>query len=117
MNFRTSSYTKPTANYDAWSEKQKKSVNLDAKAMSALFYALNKEDFNRVSTARSVNQIWQILQVTHEGPNKVKKFKISVPVHMFELFKMKENETTAEIITWFTDITNFLVALERNTLK
>jgi len=79
--------------------------------MSALFYALNKEDFNRVSTATSANQIWQILQVTHEGTNKVKESKISILIHTFELFKMKENETNTEMVTRFTDITNFLVAL------
>jgi len=54
-------YTKPTINYNAWSEEQKKSVNLHAKAMNALFYALNKEEFNRVLMTRSINQIWQIL--------------------------------------------------------
>ena len=73
--------------YDVWSEEQKKAVNLDAKVMNALFCALNKEEFNRVSTTRSVNQIWQILQVTHEGTNKVKESKISVLIHRFELFK------------------------------
>jgi len=35
-------------------------------------------------------------------------------VHRFELFKMKENETIAGIITQFTDITNSLVALEKD---
>jgi len=78
---------------------------------------LNKEEFNRVLTARSATQIWQILQVTHEGTNKVKKSKISVLVHRFELFKMKENETILEIITRFTDITNSLASLGKSTLK
>ena len=32
---------------------------------------------------------------------------------MFKLFQMKENETIAEMIIRFTDITNFLVALEK----
>jgi len=77
--------------------------------MNALFYALNKENFNRA--ARSANQIWQILQVTHEGTNKVKESKTSVLVHRFELFKMKENETIIEMVTRFTDITNFLASL------
>ena len=81
-------YTKSTTNYDAWSEEQKKSVNFNAKAMNALFYALNKEEFNRMSTAKYANQIWQILQVTHEGTNKVKESKISILLHRFELFKM-----------------------------
>ena len=105
--------TKPTTNYDAWNEEQKKSVNLDAKVMNAFFCALNKEEFNRVSAATSANQIWQILQVTHEGTNKVKESKISILVHRFELFKMKENETIAELVTRFTDITNSLVALRK----
>ena len=82
-------YTKPTTNYSAWSEEQKKSTNLDAKAMNALFCTLNKEEFNSVSTTTSVHQIWQILQVTHEGTNKVKESKIYILVHRFELFKMK----------------------------
>ena len=46
-------YAKPTTNYSAWNEEKKKSANLDAKAMNALFCALNKEEFNRVSTTRS----------------------------------------------------------------
>ena len=99
-------YGKSSTNYDAWTVEQKKSVNLDAKAMNALFCALNKEEFNRMSTATSAHQIWQILQVTHEGTNKVKESKISILVQMFKLFKMEKNETIAEMITWFTSITN-----------
>ena len=64
-----------------------------------------------MSTATSANQIWHILQVTHEGTNKVKESKISVLVHRFELFKMMENETISEMITSFTDITNSLASL------
>jgi len=109
-NIVEATYTKPTTNYSAWNEEQKKSANLDAEAMNALFYTLNKEEFNRVSTARSANQIWQILQVTHEGTNKVKESKISVRVHRFELYKMKEHETISEMITRFTDITNSLAS-------
>ena len=76
MKHSKSTYTKPTTNFNAWSEEQKKSTNLDAKAMNVLFYTLNKEEFNSVSTAKSVNQLWQILHVKHEGTNKVKESKI-----------------------------------------
>jgi len=54
-------YTKPTTDYSVWSDEQKKSVNVDAKAMNVLFCVLNKEEFNRVLTTTSANQIWQIL--------------------------------------------------------
>ena len=80
-------YEKPWINYDQWIEDQKKSINLDIKAMNSLFFALNKEKFNHVSTATSAYQIWQTLQVTHEDTNKVKETKISVIVHRFEFFQ------------------------------
>ena len=79
--------------------------------MNALFCTLNKEEFNRLLTARSANQIWQILQVTYEGTNKVKKSTVSILAYRFELFKMKKNETITEMFIRFTDITNSLVAL------
>ena len=53
-------YTKPTSNYTAWSDDQKKNANLDAKAMNTVFCALTKEEFNRVSTVTSANQIYHI---------------------------------------------------------
>ena len=79
--------------------------------MNALFCALDKNEFNRVSMATSAYEIWHTLEVTHEGTNKVKESKISVLVHRFELFKMKENETIGEMFTRFTDITNSLIGL------
>ena len=90
---------KPRTKYDQWSEEQKKTVNLDAKAMNALFCALNKKEFNCMSTVTSTHQIWQTLQVTYEGTNRVKEFKIFILVHRLELFKMEENETIEEMIT------------------
>ena len=47
-NIVEAAYTKPTTNYTAWSDDQK-NANLDAKVMNALFCALTKEEFNRVS--------------------------------------------------------------------
>ena len=50
-------------------------------------------------------------KITHEGTNQVKKSKINLLVHNYELFSMKENETIVEMITRFTDIVNGLEAL------
>jgi len=63
-----------------------------------------------VSIVTSAHQIWQILLVTYKGKNKVKESKISILVFMFELFKMKENESIAKMTT-ISDITNSLVAI------
>jgi len=104
-------YDKPTTPYSEWTTIQKTNANLDSKAMNALFCAMEKNEFNRVSTASNAHEIWHILEVTHEGTSKVKETKISVLVHRFELFKMKDKETIAEMFTRFTDITNSLIAL------
>ena len=112
-NIVEAAYTKLTTNYSAWSDDKKKNANLDAKEINVLFYTLTKEEFNRVSTITSANQIWHILQVTHEDTNKVKESKISVLVHMFELFKVMENETISEMIIRFTDITNSLASFRK----
>ena len=55
-NIVESSYTKPTTNYLAWNEEQKKTANLDAKAMNTLFYALNKEDHNTLYNLSSTRR-------------------------------------------------------------
>src|SRR5436190_19663277 len=104
-------FSAPTTSVDQWTQVEKKNVLLNSKAMNALFCALNKDEFNRVSICKSANEIWHILEVTHEGTNKVKQSKISVFVHRFELFKMIEGETISEMITRFTDITNSLIGL------
>ena len=49
--------------------------------------------------------------IRDRGINEAKESKISILDHRFELFKMKENETIAKMITWFTNISNSLVAL------
>ena len=55
--------------------------------------------------------------MTHEGTNQVKKSKINLLVHNYELFFMKDNETIIEMITMFIDIVNDLAALENNYKK
>ena len=82
-----------------------------SKVMNALFCAMDKNEFNRLSTSTSAHQIWHTLEVIHEETNKVKESKFSILVHMFELFKMKDKETIMEMFTRFTDITNSLIAL------
>jgi hypothetical protein len=102
---------KPTTPFNEWTLVEKTNANLDSKAMNALFCAMDKNEFNRVSTSSSSHQIWHTLEVTHEGTSKVKDSKISVLVHRFEMFKMNEKETISEMFTRFTDIINSLIAL------
>ena len=104
-------YTSPSADYSLWSDEEKKMANLNAKAMNALYCAIDQNEFNRISICESAYDIWHSLEVIHEGTNKVKEAKISSLVRKYELFKMNKDEPITEMFTRFTNITNDLKSL------
>ena len=52
-----------------WNDQDKKSAQLNAKAMNVLYYVLDANEFNRISVGTSAKEIWDILEVTHEKIN------------------------------------------------
>ena len=46
--------------------------SMDDKAMNTLYCALNKNEFNRISSCKKARDIWHTLKLTHEGNNQVK---------------------------------------------
>ena len=94
-----------------WSELEKRKMSLNSKAMNALFCALDKKEFHRVSSCESAQEIWNKLEVVYEGKNQVKESKISRYTRQYELFQMKQNENVYSMYTRFTDIVNTLSAL------
>jgi hypothetical protein len=65
---------------------------MDTKAINTLYYALSISEFNIIISWWKATDIWHALEVTHEGTNQVKEFKINMLVHQYELFKMFLNE-------------------------
>ena len=94
-----------------WNDLEKKTFSLNAKAMNALFCALDKNEFNQVSTCETTFDIWNTLEITHEGTNRVKDSKINLLMHDFELFRMKPSKTIIDMCTHFMDVVNGLKAL------
>ncbi|KAH9763597.1 Integrase catalytic domain-containing protein [Citrus sinensis] len=94
-----------------WSELEKRKMSLNSKAMNALFCALDKKEFHRVSSCESAQEIWNKLEVVYEGTNQVKETKISRYTRQYELFQMEQNENVYSMYTRFTDIVNTLGAL------
>ena len=89
-----------------WDDHDKRMTQLNTKAINVLYCALNVNEFNRISTCNSAKEIWDRLEVTHEGISQVKESKISILVHKYELFKMELNESTSGIYIRFIDIVN-----------
>ena len=101
MLFRSEESTKPEKE---WDEVDKKLAQLNAKAMNVLYCVLDANEFNRISTCASAKEIWDRLEVTHEGTNQVKESKINMLVHKYELFKIEHDESITAMFTRFTDI-------------
>ena len=59
-------------------------------------------------------EIWDKLQVAHEGTNEVRETKMNMLLHEYELFKMDPNEDIKDMFTRFTIITNDLALYDKN---
>ena len=65
-------------------------------------------------TCDSAKEIWDRLQVLHEGTDQVKETKISMLVHQYEMFKMLEHENIDEMATRFMYMINQLKVLAKD---
>ena len=49
---------------------------MNANTMNIFYYGLHPNEYNRISLRESAKEIWDKLEVAHEGTNQVKKPKI-----------------------------------------
>ena len=56
-------------------ESDRRMAQLNAKVINALYCALSISKFNRISFYTSAKEIWDRLEVIHEGTNQVKEIK------------------------------------------
>ncbi|XP_050909219.1 uncharacterized protein LOC127122993 [Lathyrus oleraceus] len=94
-----------------WNDNDKKLWSHDWKAQNILISALGVDEFYRVSHCESAKAMWDVLEVTHVGTNKVKQAKIKKLNQEFKLFHMKHGETISEIQKRFTHLINRLNSL------
>jgi len=55
--------------------------------------------------------MWDVLEVTHEGTNEVKRARKRALIQEYELFKMQQEESIVEVQKRFTHIVNHLMGL------
>ena len=61
---------------------------LDLKAMSILYYGLNRTEFNRISSCKTSNEIWTRLELPTRVVTRSKRTNISTLTRKYENFKM-----------------------------
>lgn len=55
--------------------------------------------------------MWDVLKVTGEGTNEVKRTRKIFLIQEYEMFQMKVEENIYDVHNWFTHIVNNLIAL------
>ena len=65
-------YTKPKEASTDWDDAKIKAANFDNRALNALFSAVMNEEFKKISSTKTSNEAWTILQITYEGTKAVK---------------------------------------------
>nr|XP_016473148.1 PREDICTED: uncharacterized protein LOC107795086 [Nicotiana tabacum] len=85
----------------------------NAKAKKWLICGLGPDEYYRIQDCSTAKQIWDTVQVAHEGTSQVKRSRETLLFSQYENFSMKDGETIQEIYTRFTTLTNELRSLGR----
>jgi len=72
-----------------WSESERKKAQYDSLAKNTITSALNTDEFFRVSQCNSAKEMWEVLEVTHEGTNDVKRSRKYSLIQEYKLFRMQ----------------------------
>nr|KYP59539.1 Retrovirus-related Pol polyprotein from transposon TNT 1-94 [Cajanus cajan]KYP59550.1 Retrovirus-related Pol polyprotein from transposon TNT 1-94 [Cajanus cajan] len=69
--------------------------------------------FFRISQCKSSKEMWDTLQVTHEGTSDVKRSRKQTLIREYELLRMNHGESISDFQKGFTHLINHLVDLGR----
>ncbi|XP_070047102.1 uncharacterized protein [Nicotiana tomentosiformis] len=88
-----------------------KAIAKNFRAKKILVCSIGPDEYNRISACQSAKEIWEALQIAHEGTTQVKQSKIDMLATEYELFRMKDDESIQDMHTRFTSIINGLHSL------
>ena len=101
---------------DKWTEEDMRRNQYDLKAKNIITSALRIDEYFRVSNCTNAKEMWDTLQLTHEGTTDVKRSRVNTLTHEYELFRMNPNENIHSMQKRFTHIVNHLASLGKSFL-
>ena len=96
---------------EEYNEEENREFLLNSRAIYNLVCSMDRNEYNKISQCKTTKKVWRILEITHEGTNQVKDYKVRILVNDYEIFKMKPNESIIEMFTRFTNVVNGLEGL------
>ena len=97
---------KPTTPISEQSTSQKEVATFNSKAMNAIFNAVSREKFKRISNVEVTYTAWNIHQTVHEDTKAVKINKLQQLTIRIESIRMSNNESFDEFYAKLNDIIN-----------
>ena len=97
--------------WSQWTDSKNKKAKFDCIAKNIITFALNSDEFFRISQCSLAKEMWDTLEVTHEGTNDVKRVRKHTLIQEYEMFRMLKGESIAEVQKRFTHIINHLMSL------
>lgn len=61
-----------------------------------------KSKYDKISICKTTKDIWEKIEVTHEGTTKVKEDGIGTLVNKYDPFKMGDDEGVEYMFSWFS---------------
>nr|XP_018627673.1 uncharacterized protein LOC104100345 [Nicotiana tomentosiformis] len=98
---------------DDYTDEQAAVITVNAKAKNLLYNAISGEEYEKISSCKTGKKMWDKLEITYEGTNKVKEIRINLLVRDYELFQMKDGESVEEILSRFSKILGNLKSFGR----
>ena len=92
-------------------------LELNSKAILMIQSALSQTEFFRISHLDTAKEMWEALQIAHEGTSGVKDRRVEMHVEEFHKFEMIESEKIRDLEIRFTHLINNLAALRRKILE
>ena len=75
-----------------WSLEEKSLAQFGLRAKTIIISALGNDEFPRILNCKTAKEMWDVLKVTHEGTDEVKRSKINALTREFEMFQMNPSE-------------------------
>ena len=97
-----------------FTDYESKEASYNAKAKNLITNALGRDEYFRVASCKTAKEMWDVLEVTHEGTSEVKTSKIIGLTREYELFEMNDGETISSMQKRFSHIITHLDALGSN---
>ena len=87
-------------------------VQKNHKARKLLMCGLNINEYDLISSCELAKEIWDLLKITYEGTEEIRKSKLDLFSTQFEDFTLNDGELIHELCTRFSNITDELMFLE-----